>query len=187
MYFVVNNAMGLKVGIWKCTLHSSSLQLRMHSPVFKGEICPHTIGGRPVDYDLQWVCNGVQYAAASHSEMRSMYPPFTASVSHIACIQSHSRSTFSISRGGSVYRFQADILTLPQLVARHFAFAYRCHMHVAFRHQTTAESAGIITLFCLIRSRRVLQEFFSKSVYKTVAVNSKQISSAGVWDSLIWK
>ena len=53
--------------------HSTQFLHRQHSPVFKGKICPHTVGCWPVDYDLHRVCNGGQYAAALHSEMRSMY------------------------------------------------------------------------------------------------------------------
>ena len=99
-YFVVNNAMGLTVGIWKCTLHSSSLQLRMHSPVLKGETCPHTVGGRPVDYDLQWVQWSSICSCFSLRDEKHVPTSFTASVSHIACIQSHSRSPFCISLPG---------------------------------------------------------------------------------------
>ena len=80
--------------------------------------------------------------------------------------EKHALTSFTASVSSHPVAFPFSSVSLPgrhsrpQLAARHLhspvvAFA-------AFIHQTTAESADIVPLFCLIRSRRVLlQESFS--------------------------
>ena len=76
------------------------------------------------------------------------------------------------------YRFQADILTLPQLVVRHLHSPI-----VAFRHQTTAESAGIIPSFCDKIAKSPPRVLFQSQFIRPWPWKNKQITSTGVWDS----